>query len=104
MARRQQITILVFTLLLLTALAAVRTQRPVQRDLLVQQTVTYRIDVNHADAETLCLLPKIGPSTARKIIAHRETAGPFGSAEELEAVSGIGPKIRETIEPWVEFL
>ena len=33
----------------------------------------------------------IGPATARKIIAHRERNGPFGSVDEPEEVPGIGP-------------
>ena len=36
------------------------------------------------------LLPGIGESLARRIIAYREANGPFGSIEEIMEVSGIG--------------
>ena len=44
-----------------------------------------------ATAEQLETLPGIGPSTARKIIAHREDNGPFLTIEGVMDVSGIGP-------------
>lgn len=46
--------------------------------------------VNTADEDELCVLPGIGPSTARKIIEYRQAHGPFRSAESLLEVSGIG--------------
>lgn len=63
--------------------------------------VTYRIAPNTADANELCLLPGVGLPTAQKIIDHRETLGPFIAAADLENVSGIGPKTRAAIEPWI---
>lgn len=48
------------------------------------------IDVNTADAATLQRLPGVGPVLARRIVAYREANGPFGDAEELVEVSGIG--------------
>lgn len=59
------------------------------------------IDINSADAETLCLLPGIGPRTAEKIIAYREEKGPFASAEEIQAVNGIGPVKYEEIKQYI---
>jgi comEA protein len=50
------------------------------------------IDINHASAEELDLLPGIGPALAERIIVYRETHGLFGSVEELQDVSGIGPQ------------
>lgn len=38
------------------------------------------------------LLPGIGPATAKKIVTYRRSYGPLRSLEELDAVSGIGPK------------
>ncbi|OAA31927.1 hypothetical protein AT15_03625 [Kosmotoga arenicorallina S304] len=61
----------------------------------------YPIDINKADAKTLELLPNIGPSKAKSIIAYRENKGGFSSVDELLNVSGIGQatldKIREFI-------
>lgn len=59
------------------------------------------IDINAADAETLCLLPGIGPKTAEKIIAYREENGPFASGEELMAVNGIGAATYENIRDYI---
>jgi competence protein ComEA len=48
------------------------------------------IDINTATQTELETLPGIGPATAQKIIAHRQSA-PFQTIEDLEKVSGIGP-------------
>ncbi|MCL4306174.1 ComEA family DNA-binding protein [bacterium] len=50
------------------------------------------VDLNSADAERLEHLPGIGPVLAERIIAYRNANGPFQSIDELENVSGIGPK------------
>lgn len=59
------------------------------------------IDINTADAETLCLLPGVGPRTAEKIIAYREENGPFASAEEIQAVNGIGQAKYEEMKEYI---
>jgi competence protein ComEA len=52
------------------------------------------IDINTADAQTLAAgLNGVGDSKARAIIAYREQNGPFGSAEDLQQVKGIGGRI-----------
>jgi competence protein ComEA len=38
-------------------------------------------------------LPGIGPSLARRIVAYREQNGPFRRVEDLQRVSGVGPKM-----------
>lgn len=48
------------------------------------------ININTATMEELDSLPGIGPSTAQKIIAHREEQGLFTSIEGIMDVSGIG--------------
>lgn len=50
------------------------------------------VDINAATSQELEALPGIGPSTAAKIVADRETNGPFSSKEDLQRVSGIGEK------------
>lgn len=52
---------------------------------------TALVDVNRADAAELERLRGIGPVLARRIVAHRDSAGPFRSVDDLVAVPGIGP-------------
>jgi competence protein ComEA len=61
------------------------------------------IHLNTATAEELETIPGVGPVTAQRIIDFREQNGPFRSVDELDAVSGIGPKrleqLRELVAP-----
>jgi competence ComEA-like helix-hairpin-helix protein len=52
---------------------------------------TTAVDVNHASAAQLQTLHGIGPALARRIIAYRDSAGPFRTVDDLTAVPGIGP-------------
>ncbi len=61
----------------------------------------YLIDINAANVAELSLLPGIGPAKAEGIVTYRREHGPFRSIEELERVSGIGPKMIESIRPLV---
>jgi competence protein ComEA len=49
------------------------------------------------------LLPGIGPSLARRIVAERSAHGPFASARELRRVKGIGDRTLKRLEPWLRF-
>jgi competence protein ComEA len=49
------------------------------------------VNLNTATREQLDKLPGVGPSTAEKIIAHRQEHGPFLQPEDLMNVKGIGP-------------
>jgi len=49
------------------------------------------VNLNTATSEQLDALPGIGPALAGRILAWREEHGRFGSVEELQEVSGIGP-------------
>jgi competence protein ComEA len=48
------------------------------------------ININTAGLEELDTLPGVGPSTAQKIIEHRDANGPFPTIEAIMDVSGIG--------------
>lgn len=60
-------------------------------------SVDGRVDINLADATMLETLPKIGPTTAERIIEYRATNGPFETIEQVQEVRGIGPNTFETI-------
>lgn len=53
-----------------------------------------RFDLQSASAETLQIVPGIGPRLAARIVEDRERNGPFRSVEEVERVKGVGPKLR----------
>ncbi|MEM1245571.1 MAG: helix-hairpin-helix domain-containing protein [Acidobacteriota bacterium] len=59
------------------------------------------VNVNTADASTLQLLPRVGPSVAGRIVEHREANGPFKTKEDLLLVRGIGDATFELLEPYV---
>lgn len=50
------------------------------------------MNLNTAGADELDALPGIGPATAEKIVADRQSNGPFADVEDLKRVSGIGDK------------
>lgn len=60
-----------------------------------------RIDLNSADEAQLDLLPGIGPSLARRIVDYRSRVGLFDSIDNLQRVSGIGPRTIEQLQPYV---
>lgn len=55
------------------------------------------VDPNTATEAELTSLPRIGPSLAARIVAHR----PFASVDELVRVPGIGPATLERLRPHV---
>ena len=59
------------------------------------------LDLNTADQAALETLPGIGEALAQRILAYRETHGPFSSVDELQAVEGIGPGILARLRPYV---
>lgn len=48
-------------------------------------------NVNLLGVEELATLPGIGPALAARIVAYRESHGPFADIGGLEAISGVGP-------------
>jgi len=53
---------------------------------------TIVLDLNIAKPHELALLPSIGPVLAERIVDDREQHGHFHSVDDLQRVSGIGPK------------
>jgi competence protein ComEA len=62
---------------------------------------TDKINLNTASVEELGSLPRVGPVLAQRIVDWRTEQGPFKTAEELDAVDGVGPKMLETLLPLV---
>jgi hypothetical protein len=69
-----------------------------------------RVDPNVATVQELSRIPRIGETTAGKIVAYREArketaAGGvvFRQAADLDAVPGIGPKLVEQLGPFLRF-
>ena len=61
------------------------------------------LDLDLAPAESLERLPRIGPSLARRIIADRDSLGPFGSLDGFQRVKGVGPAMARALSPYVTF-
>jgi competence protein ComEA len=61
------------------------------------------IDLDTADPKAIEALPRVGPALARRIVANRDSLGPFGSLEALRRVKGIGPATIALIGPLVTF-
>ena len=59
------------------------------------------VNLNTATQAELEELPGVGPVMAAAILAWREENGKFGSVEELQEISGIGPKTYEKLAPLV---
>ncbi|HEX3235745.1 MAG TPA: helix-hairpin-helix domain-containing protein [Gemmatimonadales bacterium] len=62
-----------------------------------------RIDADRATAAELARLPRVGLGLAKTIVADREAHGPFGSAQGLDRVRGVGPGLLQAIGPHLGF-
>ena len=60
-----------------------------------------RLDLNQVDADSLELLPELGPARAAAIVGDR-VQGPYCSVRDLERVRGIGPVTLRRVEAWLE--
>jgi competence ComEA-like helix-hairpin-helix protein len=66
-------------------------------------SVPATIDLDIATAEQIETLRGIGPAMAKRIVADRDSLGPFGSLKELQRVRGIGPKLAAKFDSSVTF-
>ncbi len=57
-----------------------------------------KVNLNTATAEQLDALPGIGPAIAQRIVDHREANGPFATAEDIVNVKGIGQATYEKLK------
>lgn len=68
-----------------------------------EPTMPAIIDIDIATAAEIETLRGIGPALAKRIVADRDSLGPFGSTDELERVRGIGKRLAAKISPQVTF-
>lgn len=61
------------------------------------------LDVNTAPADSLELLPGIGPALAQRLVDDRAARGPYRAAGDLERVRGIGPRLAGRLAPRLRF-
>lgn len=78
-------------------------QDPVDQGATTGGGATDSVNLNTADGTLLQTLPGVGPALSERIIAHRESVGPFTSMADLDAVSGIGPAMMEKLEGLVSW-
>lgn len=60
------------------------------------------ININQATAQELEQLPGVGPKLAERIVTFRQENGAFKQVEDLLAVKGIGPKNFTTMRPYLK--
>ena len=79
-------------------------QHPAQENAPTEQNrakSAWLLNINTASAEELETLPNIGPRMAERIIDYREKHGDFPSVNALQNVSGIGKKTVEKLRPFI---
>ena len=65
--------------------------------------LTERIDADRATMEQLSRLLGIGPATAKRIVADRQSNGAFRNIEGLRRVRGMGPATLVRLAPHLSF-
>ncbi len=61
------------------------------------------VDLDVASEKEIESLRNVGPTLARRIVADRDSFGPFGSMDGLKRVKGIGPSIVAKLDSAVTF-
>lgn len=64
-------------------------------------SISTRLDLNHATRAELMQIPSVGPKLAEKIEKYRKTHGKFRRVDDLTKVGGIGPITLKRLRPWV---
>ena len=68
-----------------------------------QSAVGDLVDLDVAGAGEIARLPRLGPALATRIVANRDSQGPFGVLSALGRVKGIGPATLERLASLVTF-
>ncbi len=105
--RRDQGTLLVVLTCCLAAISASWWYHGGHRDDLIEidralpLQANYVVDINKAHWPEVIQLPGLGKILAQRILADRQENGPFLDLEDLQRVSGIGPRTLERIRPYL---
>ena len=59
------------------------------------------VRLDRATLDELVVLPGIGPTTAERILAWRDTVGVVTDVDRLREVRGIGPSKLDALRPWI---
>ena len=62
-----------------------------------------KVDLDVATEQEIESLRHIGPTLAKRIVADRDSFGPFGSLEGLRRVKGVGPSMVAKLDSAVTF-
>ncbi|MEI6239063.1 MAG: helix-hairpin-helix domain-containing protein [Planctomycetia bacterium] len=101
-ARLQPLVACIAAALLLAAFTWLATaDRLVDHDAPPAVQAAFTASINTASAVELAQLPGLGPATAARIVAYRDTHGPFATLEALLDVPGIGPATLDQMRPYL---
>jgi competence protein ComEA len=76
-------------------------QRPVEVERLPAGHYQYMVDVNDATWVEWAQFEGIGETLAKRIVADRQSRGPFRSVDDVSRVKGIGPKKLSQMRPYL---
>ncbi len=87
--------------LMLIVVSAAAWRQPALIDAPVARLTERRLSINHANADTLRVLPGIGRRMAVRIVEYRQEHGPYRTVDDLVAVPGVGHKTVRRLTPWI---
>ena len=61
-----------------------------------------KVDINSAPADSLELVPGIGPVFAERIVTYRDSVGGFERISDITRVRGIGVQTYERVKPYLK--
>lgn len=64
-------------------------------------SIAYTVDLNTAPWPELTVLPGVGETLAKRIVADRDQNGPFRDFDDLRRVRGIGARTLERLTPYL---
>jgi DNA uptake protein ComE-like DNA-binding protein len=101
--RRAQVVALIIAVAF-ALFGLIRLQTATLSEQLSHAEARVRIDLNQDSQDAIELLPRVGPSLAKRIVMERQERGPFMDLNDLvRRVPGLGPKTAELLERHIAF-